>query len=310
MAIAVAASPRYAAVSISVGGVVVRFESADPSVVLSVHGIRPAFQVDETIPPDCVVTCDYGDPVPSGTPVVAQGASMWEMRHTDDGAEEVTFFAPQGHTRVAWAQTVFDSATRSARLIQRRGWGGGDAVRIGYPVDELLMCRLLMGAGAVIVHGAAVEYDGRALLFVGHSGAGKSTISALAQECGARVLSDDRTILRVAAAGVTAWGTPWHGSHRAGSPTAQPLDGIFLLVQAARDDVRPLAPTEAAGELLVRLIHPGASRQQFETLVGRVADVVSQVPVFELRFRPTVAAFRLAADVRRNEGQAPAQLRG
>ena len=67
-----------------------------------------------------------------------------------------------------------------------------------YPLDELLWIhRLSMGEG-VEVHGCGViAPDGRGLLLTGHSGAGKSTSSRLwSQHDGARVLSDDRIILR------------------------------------------------------------------------------------------------------------------
>jgi hypothetical protein len=277
-----------------VGGVVVRFASAHPSVELSVHGLRPVFQVHDAVPPDCVVVCDYGDPVPSPSAVVARGSTMWELRLRKDSTEEFTFFSPEGDSNVAWAQIVFEPGPGAAKLVQRRGWGRSDTIRIGYPLDELLMCRLLMSRGALIVHGAAVEYEGLGMMFVGHSGAGKSTISGIAQECGARVLSDDRTILTPGARHVTVWGTPWHGSQRAGSAASKELAAIYLLRQAAEDAVQPLAPAAALGELLVRLIHPAANRQDFEALVDRVADVVARIPVFELWFRPTVAAFQLA----------------
>ena len=67
-----------------------------------------------------------------------------------------------------------------------------------YPLDELLWIhRLSMGEG-VEVHGCGViAPDGRGLLLTGHSGAGKSTSSRLwSRHYGARVLSDDRIILR------------------------------------------------------------------------------------------------------------------
>ncbi len=46
-----------------------------------------------------------------------------------------------------------------------------------------------------MLHGAAVERDGVAVLVLGHSGAGKSTLAAAALEAGWRVLADDVVIV-------------------------------------------------------------------------------------------------------------------
>ena len=46
-----------------------------------------------------------------------------------------------------------------------------------------------------VLHGAAIERDGVALLVLGHSGAGKSTLAAAALEAGWHVLADDVVIV-------------------------------------------------------------------------------------------------------------------
>lgn len=46
-------------------------------------------------------------------------------------------------------------------------------------------------AGRNVLHGSAVEVDGRGIAFIGHSGAGKSTMAAMMCAAGGRLLSDD-----------------------------------------------------------------------------------------------------------------------
>ena len=67
-----------------------------------------------------------------------------------------------------------------------------------YPLDELLLQGLLArGRGAEIHACGIADGSGRGLLFVGQSGAGKTTMARLWEgERGITVLSDDRIILR------------------------------------------------------------------------------------------------------------------
>jgi hypothetical protein len=289
-------------VALQIAGRVIQFEAADDDVAFSVSGVRAGFVVDPATAPDCVVTCEYGDPAPHDSPIVAESSTLWEMRRINDGEDEITFYAPQDGQRVPWARLRTSDAFRRAHLVQRRQWGGRPTLAIGYPVDEVLMCRLLVSDGVLVVHGATVEYDGMALLFAGHSGAGKSTIAAIAETAGARVLSDDRSIVTVRNGTPTVWGTPWHGTHRRGSPEAVPLTAMFLLVQDRENGTARISPARATGELLVRLIHPGSGPDDMERLLNGVVEVATQVPMAELRFRPTVAAFHLAIDFARRAG--------
>ncbi len=289
-------------VSLQIAGRVVRFVAADDDVAFSVSGVRSSFVVDDAAPATCVVSCAYGEPEPDDAPIVAESSSLWELRRNTSGEDEITFYAPSGDGRVAWSQLIVDPTFRRARLVQRRNWGGRPTLRVGYPVDEVLMCRLLISEGVLVVHGATVEYEGMALLFTGHSGAGKSTIAAIAESAGAKVLSDDRSIVTVRESTPTVWGTPWHGTHRRGIPDAMPLTAMFLLVQDSEDRAERISPARATGELLVRLIHPGSRPADVERLLDGVTEVAGRVPMAELRFRPMVGAFHLAADFARNGG--------
>jgi hypothetical protein len=69
---------------------------------------------------------------------------------------------------------------------------------LGYPLDELLIMHRLTQEKAIELHGCGiVRADGVGNLFVGHSGAGKSTTTRLWTEReDVEVLSDDRIIVR------------------------------------------------------------------------------------------------------------------
>jgi energy-coupling factor transporter ATP-binding protein EcfA2 len=160
-------------------------------------------------------------------------------------------------------------------------------------MDEYLMGRLLGKRGGLILHAASTLERDRAILLLGHSGAGKSTLAELAQAMGAEVLSDDRTIVR-ANGQATAWGTPWHGSYKAGSPRRAPLGAVFLLVQSTENRVVQLPLARAFQEVYVRVIQPTVDLKEIRASVDAVLRLVEQVPVAELHFRPVPSSYELA----------------
>jgi hypothetical protein len=54
-----------------------------------------------------------------------------------------------------------------------------------------VMATLLYQRGLLVLHASAVELDGWAVVFVGHSGSGKSSLAASLHACGHKVIADD-----------------------------------------------------------------------------------------------------------------------
>jgi hypothetical protein len=291
-------------VALGFGGKVVRFEPADASVTFTLHGVHPRFVSPADLPADCVVTCAFGEPRPTPMRPIYEGQDVWDLRQLDSGAQEVCYYSAMSSGRIPWATLTVEPSFRAATLVQRPMWGGDSTLRVGFPFDEYLMCRLLARDGGFVVHAAAVEYEGRGLIFVGHSGAGKSTMSEIAEGVGARVLSDDRAIVTMTNDQPLVWGSPWHGSHRKGAAANAPLCGVFLLAQHLEDSIAPLAPARALGEIFVRLIHPTIDADETASVLEALGTLVAQLPVHELRFRPTPRAFRLAVDCTRESSVA------
>ena len=73
-------------------------------------------------------------------------------------------------------------------------------------VDQVLP-RCLAQRDALMLHAGAVEVDGRTLLFVGDTGAGKSTLAALLHREGHALLSDDCVEIDIVGNDATARGT-------------------------------------------------------------------------------------------------------
>ncbi|MGI9076042.1 MAG: hypothetical protein ACR2G6_01790 [Gemmatimonadaceae bacterium] len=286
--------------TLSFGGYSLRFLSDDPNVRFVVREPHTLFLVGNHARADCEIACRFGDATPSSGAPDFDSGGIWELRMLPGGAEEVCFYtATTSGARAPMIRLTLDADIGRVELVHAPVRGSDRTIPIGYPVDEYLMARLLGRSGGIILHACALLEGSDALVFMGHSGAGKSTMTALAESAGAAVLSDDRTIVTLRNGVVTAWGTPWHGTYSKGSPACAPVKGIFLLVQADSDAIVPFEGARAFQEMLVRLIQPTVDRGEQAASFTTLERLMALVTVAELRFRPSVAAYALAQEVAR-----------
>ena len=85
-----------------------------------------------------------------------------------------------------------DVANLSTYLFARKGWNLHEAVililsQLGY----LLRLKLTLKYELAVFHGASLSYGGQGIIFVGESGAGKTSLSYLCTKQGFRYLSDE-----------------------------------------------------------------------------------------------------------------------
>jgi hypothetical protein len=155
-----------------------------------------------------------------------------------------------------------------------------DGVRNEFALDSMLRVLLswkLASREGFLLHAATVIRNGRAYVFTGRSGAGKSTVASLSPP--GSVLTDEISLLRRESGVWRAYGTPFWGEFRAaGLNTSAPVKGIFRLVQAAENRVAPLRPVELLRALLPNVLffsaEPEANRRLLEIL-GRASEEIS-----------------------------------
>jgi hypothetical protein len=162
-----------------------------------------------------------------------------------------------------------------------------DGVRNEYALDSLLRVLLswkLAGRQGFLLHAATVVRAGKAYVFTGRSGAGKSTVASLSPP--GTVLTDEISLLRLEAGEWHAYGTPFWGEFRAaGSNTSAPVRGIFRLVQAAENRVIPLRPVEMLRALLPNVLFFSSESEANRRLLEILGHAVDSIPGYELAFR-------------------------
>ena len=103
----------------------------------------------------------------------------------------------EGHKTIRWSATLERTAPQHLQLrIALRGWPRwfGLSLVQGYLIEPALSL-LAVEAGGVLLPAAAIVQDGAALLLIGRSGTGKSSVSMRAFAAGLPLLGDDQVFV-------------------------------------------------------------------------------------------------------------------
>ena len=150
------------------------------------------------------------------------------------------------------------------------------------------------------IHGSCIVNDGKAFLFLGESGTGKSTHTRLWREyiSGSTLLNDDSPIIVAEADGIFIYGSPWSGKTPCYKSERYPLGGCVRLSQAPYNKMERLSPLKAYAAL-----HPSCPPEfaYDETLYAGISQtldkLLSGVGVFHLACLPDEAAAQLSHQV-------------
>lgn len=147
------------------------------------------------------------------------------------------------------------------------------------------------------LHASAVVRDGKAYLFSGDSGTGKSTHTRLWLDVfggDTRIINDDKPVLRCIDGVWYAYGTPFCGKDDINLNERAPLAGICFLKQASHNRIRRLTPMEALPKILRQTLHRMNEEHYLEALLDHLEKLLSQIPVYELENLPEPPAAQLS----------------
>jgi hypothetical protein len=162
---------------------------------------------------------------PAGVKLLREGLSMWldENGHAEAFARGPLQRPPLSHE--------------------------SDAGPADTPLRILASHALLRRGAGALVHASGVLFQGRGILFIGPSGAGKTTCARLTSP--ENVLSDDQVALLETSSGLALASTPFVGLFgRVLAPTRTPLGALVVLDRARSGRLEPLKRTEALSAIL------------------------------------------------------------
>ena len=168
----------------------------------------------------------------------------------------------------------------------------------GSPIEQWLIfntsvdfCFLLSTASrnTLLTHASSVIYKGKAYLFLGKSGTGKSTHSRMWQTAleGVELMNDDHPVIRVDDDGnVFAYGSPWSGKTPCYKNISAPLGGVIRISRANHNKVVRLAPIMAYASFMTSCSGMTWDEEQANGRDRTMQTVIRTVPFWVMECLP------------------------
>lgn len=204
---------------------------------------------------------------------------LWKLFESDAGLV-IESLSPHTHQPRACALVSDDYKTISAWILPELQMGqvGWCPMHLFNPLLEVCLLSRMAREGTFLLHAAGLSSREHGYLFTGASGAGKSTIADFFAERGARVLSDERIIIRKIADRFMVHGTPWVGSGNYASNTSCPLTQLYCISHGTgRHTTSAMTSRAVAQELLRQSFLPLWDRAAMESTMEVIGDLVQQV---------------------------------
>lgn len=172
----------------------------------------------------------------------------------------------------------------------------------GDPDDAHILSHAIMiafmlatcGNGTLVIHSSSVIYDGKAYLFQGKSGTGKSTHAALWTKniLGAELLNDDHPLIRISDDGIAmAYGSPWSGKTHCYRNLSAPIGAFVRIKRDDRNFLQRLPPLKAYASLTASVFYlPFLNDRLKEIRHKTIERLATTVPCCEMHCLPDADA--------------------
>lgn len=221
-----------------------------------------------------------------------------EFRQEDEGQEIVSGRMPDGRSRVEfWLRQQ-----RSAILTLNEDYSQGEVYlerHRKFGINNAIMVTFALATAnmhTALFHSSVVSYEGKAYMFLGVSGTGKSTHSSLWLKHieGTELVNDDNPVVRILDNGeVWLYGSPWSGKTPCYRNVSYPLGALVNLKQAPENKIRRMKGVEAYVSLITSISGKRWEPQVADGLHETEKLLAENVPIWHLECLPDEAAARL-----------------
>ncbi|RKD23156.1 hypothetical protein BEP19_13135 [Ammoniphilus oxalaticus] len=159
-----------------------------------------------------------------------------------------------------------------------------DAVALKHALMNLYSAFIVYQSWGLLLHSSCLEQAGKAYLFAGRSGAGKSTVAKLSQP--RAVYSDEATILKITDGAVQVLPSPFNSElAMTGRQPFCPLTAIYLLTQSSDVKTKPLNRTETLFQLIDKVFYWPHDTSETKKILHLCQQLITAVPARQLYFQ-------------------------
>jgi hypothetical protein len=195
------------------------------------------------------------------------------------------------------AIVVLDSDSDPFEFHVRWQQGGWLPRSNGYYSDEvpvtqalilwILSMQVLPERCGLMLHACGIADGEQGMLFVGPSGAGKTTMARLWSSSGeASVLNDEYCIVRAVKGRLWLYSTPWVGSGGFCSFGKVPLKEVFFIEHGKETECVAVTEIEAISRLMSQTFLPVWDKTKMQFVMDTCVDLVQSVSCCRLPFVP------------------------
>jgi hypothetical protein len=162
-----------------------------------------------------------------------------------------------------------------------------------YPLDGLILYYLTVINGDIMIHASGINDAGHGYIFSGVSGKGKSTMAMLWDQAGAKVIHDDRLILRNTGGVYKMFNTPIYNNDE---PRESILHKIYIIDHGTENMMVQLKGANAVTQIMANCIQHNWGPDIIARLLGSISIMCGSIPTSKLFFRPDRSIIDLIRD--------------
>jgi len=151
----------------------------------------------------------------------------------------------------------------------------------------------------IAIHSSAIIYHGKAILYLGESGTGKSTHARLIHQHfpDVELLNDDSPIIRIEGDKCMVYGSPWSGKTSCYKQKKVELGGVVRLQQSSCNQIKQLDTDKALAALLPSFPPELYLSEGYQYhVINILSDMLERTEVFLLECLPNKEAAELSVN--------------
>jgi hypothetical protein len=161
----------------------------------------------------------------------------------------------------------------------------GETYPLCYPLGPLVLYYLTVKFNAIMIHASGIEDVSGGRIFSGFSGVGKSTMAAIWQHSGCKIINDDRLIIREENGHYVIHNTPMFYQD---IPKKTILKAVHLIHHSSENTIHQVSGALAVSKVMAFCIQNSFNIKFIEHHLGFLTGMCSKVPVYEVGFKPEI----------------------